>query len=264
MRKGSKVVSEFEEQSLQKLDPQKLPRHVAIIMDGNGRWAMQRSLDRVEGHKVGAESVRTVVRASRELGIKVLTLFAFSSENWHRPASEVRSLMNLLVQYLSREFRSIRENGIRIHTIGRTMDLPLRVQNALNRVINGTVQNNDMIMNVALSYGGRNEIVRATQRLLKDALAGRIKPEQINEKLFAHYLDTGDLADPDLLIRTGAEFRISNFLLWQSAYTELYFTDVLWPDFRKEQLLSAILDYQRRERRFGMTSEQVSHIATIL
>jgi len=256
-------VSEFEEQALQKLDIQKLPRHIAIIMDGNGRWARQRSLERVEGHKVGAESVRAVVRASREIGIKILTLFAFSSENWHRPENEVRSLMNLLVRYLYREFRSIRENGIRIRTIGRTLDLPLRVRNALDRVINGTSQNNDMIMNVALSYGSRNEIVRAATNLVKDALAGRLKPEQINEKLFERYLDTADLDDPDLLIRTGAEFRISNFLLWQSAYTELYFTDVLWPDFRKEQLLSAILDYQRRERRFGMTSEQVSKIATL-
>ena len=232
-------------------------------MDGNGRWAKQRSLDRVEGHKAGAESVRAVVSACREFGIKILTLYAFSSENWQRPANEVRSLMNLLVQYLYREFRSIRDNGIRVRTIGRSGDLPIRVQKALSRVINGTDQNEKMIMNVALSYGGRDEIVRATRHLLKDAMEGHIKPEQIDEKLFARYLDTGDLADPDLLIRTGAEFRISNFLVWQSAYTELYFTDVLWPDFRKEQLLSAILDYQRRERRFGMTSEQLSEIATI-
>lgn len=256
-------MSELEKQALQRLDAQKLPKHIAIIMDGNGRWAMQRSLKRVEGHKAGAESVRAVVSACREIGIKILTLFAFSSENWNRPASEVRSLMNLLVRYLYREFRSIRENGIRIRTIGRTTDLPRRVQNALDHVINGTVDNDAMIMNVALSYGGRDEIVRASQRLVKDALAGRIKPDQIDEKLFARYLDTGELADPDLLIRTGAESRISNFLLWQSAYTELYFTEVLWPDFRKEELLSAILDYQRRERRFGMTSEQVSRTATI-
>jgi undecaprenyl diphosphate synthase len=256
-------LSEFEKQALQRLDPQKLPKHIAIIMDGNGRWATQRSLKRVEGHKAGAESVRTVVRACREIGIKILTLFAFSSENWCRPANEVRSLMNLLVQYLYREFRSIGENGIRIRTIGRTTDLPRRVQNALDHVINGTAQNDSMIMNVALSYGGRDEIVRAAQRLVKDAQAGRIRPDQIDEKLFAGYLDTGELADPDLLIRTGAEFRISNFLLWQSAYTELYFTEVLWPDFRKQELLSAILDYQGRERRFGMTSEQVSRTATI-
>ncbi|MBW2145766.1 MAG: isoprenyl transferase [Deltaproteobacteria bacterium] len=256
-------MSEFESQALEKLNPHKLPWHVAIIMDGNGRWAMQRSLDRVEGHKAGAESVRVVVKACRELGIKILTLYAFSYENWQRPANEVRSLMNLLVHYLYREFRAIRDNGINVRTIGRSFDLPVRVQKALNRIITGTAHNKAMIMNVALSYGGRDEIVRTTRHLLKEAMEGRIKPEQIDEKLFARYLDTGDLEDPDLLIRTGAEFRISNFLLWQSAYTELYFTDVLWPDFRKEQLLSAILDYQRRERRFGMTSEQLSKIATI-
>ena len=256
-------MAELKDEMLHKLDPQKLPGHIAIIMDGNGRWAQQRSLDRVEGHKVGAESVQAVVRTCRELGIKVLTLFAFSSENWNRPAREVNSLMNLLVHYLYREFRSIRNNGISVRTIGRMSDLPQRVQNALKRVMSGTSQNNAMIMNVALSYGGRNEIVRATRRILKDVLEGRIGPEQIDERLFSRYLDTGELADPDLLIRTGAEYRISNFLLWQSAYTELYFTEVLWPDFREEQLLAAILDYQRRERRFGLTSEQLSRLVTI-
>lgn len=240
-----------------KLDTTRLPVHIAIIMDGNGRWAKQRSKERIEGHKAGAESVRAVVRACRKLGIKVLTLYAFSSENWRRPKKEVQALMRLLVQYLRSEYKELKEKGIKLRVIGRITDLPKYVQKSLDMAIKSTENNSDMILNIALSYGGRDEIVRAARKLMQQAAEGKVTPQQLTEENFPDFLDSHGLPDPDLLIRTGGENRISNFLLWQMAYTEFYFTETLWPDFREDQLIEAIKEYQRRERRFGMISEQI-------
>jgi len=240
------------------IDPQRLPRHVAIIMDGNGRWAQRRGLRRIRGHAAGAESVRAVVRLARELGISYLTLYAFSEENWQRPASEIRALMGLLVRYLRQEIAELRQHGIALKTIGEVTRLPRQVQEELAHAISGNPQPPQMILTVALSYGGRSEIVRAAQALAREVQAGRLTPENIDQNLFQRHLFTNDLPDPDLLIRTSGEFRLSNFLLWQSAYTELYFTDTLWPDFREQEFLEALADYQRRTRRFGLTQEQIA------
>lgn len=235
----------------------KLPEHVAIIMDGNGRWAKQRRLPRISGHKVGMESVREIITVSREIGIKVLTLYAFSQENWKRPQTEVKALMELLQEYLSREMKIMIEKGIRFRAIGELEKLPPKAQEIINDAIKKTSQNRDLILNVALSYGGRTEIIEAVKRIISDFEGGKLSVNNLNETLFENYLDTSGLPDPDLLIRTSGEKRISNFLLWQSAYTEFYFTDTLWPDFRKKEMLLAILNYQQRERRFGLTREQV-------
>jgi undecaprenyl diphosphate synthase len=241
---------------------QKLPRHVAIIMDGNGRWAQRRSLPRIEGHRKGAESVRSVVRASRRLGIRVLTLYAFSMENWQRPADEVQALMELLIEFLASERQEMLDNGIRLQIIGRTQDLDPHIQMVLRDTIVATSHNDKMVLNLALSYSGRSEIVRAVERLLVDVSQGSLNPNHLSEELFSTYLDTQGLPEPDLLIRTSGEQRISNFLLWQVAYTEIYFTETLWPDFSECELLEALRDYERRERRFGRISEQVrDHLA---
>lgn len=239
------------------LDPEKLPRHVAIIMDGNGRWAKMRGLSRIVGHKRGVDSVRDVVRACRELGIKVLTLYAFSQENWLRPEAEVKALMTLLSEYLKRELEEMLSNGISLHTIGDIHKLPGRVKDILLRTVEKTSGNKKMILNLALSYGGRDEITRAVRKIAEQVKNGSLQPEQIDQSIIGNALDSCGLPDPDLLIRTSGEFRISNFLLWQMAYTEIYVTEVLWPDFRRNHLFEALLDYQRRERRFGRTSEQV-------
>jgi undecaprenyl diphosphate synthase len=233
------------------LDPARLPRHIAIIMDGNGRWARKRGLPRVAGHRVAMESVRAVVKTCRGLGIPYLTLFTFSSENWRRPRKEVSFLMRLLVTYLRREVRELHEEGVRISAIGRLDELPDLARRELDLAMAKTRKNSGLVLTLAMNYGGRNEIVDAVKSLARDLKRGRLKPEGVDEKLFSRYLYPSSAPDPDLLIRTSGEFRVSNFLLWQSAYSELYFTPILWPDFRKPQLLAAIREYQKRERRFG-------------
>ena len=243
---------------MHRIDKDKLPRHVAIIMDGNGRWAKKNALRRLIGHKKGADAVRSVVRTARELGIKFLTLYAFSVENWSRPKEEVRALMSLLEDYLKSELQEMKDNGIRLSTIGDIEALPLRVRAILRDTIEETMHNSDMVLTLALSYGGRDEIVEVVRRMMKDLKTGTLDLEHIDKKMFSKYLYTADMPDPDLLIRTSGEYRISNFLLWQIAYTELYFVDVLWPDFSRASLVDAIVDYQKRERRFGLTSDQLS------
>jgi undecaprenyl diphosphate synthase len=234
-----------------------VPKHVAIIMDGNGRWAEARGRERNEGHREGIESVRAVVRASNELGIRYLTLYAFSMENWNRPKGEVGELMNLLEHYLEVEIDEVMRNGIRVRAIGRLDRLPPRTRKVVEDAVHKTADNREMQLIFALSYGGRTELVDAARRLLRDAESGAIDPDRLDEKMFSSYFYAPDLPDPDLLIRTGAESRISNFLLWQIAYTEIYTSDLMWPDFRKPHLVNAILDYQTRERRYGLISAQV-------
>ncbi len=228
------------------LDPRRLPRHVAVIMDGNGRWANQRGLPRVKGHSAGIKSVRATVETCARLKLKVLTLYAFSAENWKRPISEVNTLMELLKEYLRLELPEIQENDIRFQTIGRIDDLPSSVQRALKHVETETQSNRGMQMVLALNYGGRTELVDAFNALIKKGSRRRIREKDIEENLY-----TAGLPSPDLLIRTSGEMRVSNFLLWQIAYSEIYVTDVLWPDFRSSHLLEAILDFQKRERRYG-------------
>lgn len=239
-------------------DRNKLPQHIAIIMDGNGRWAKKKNLNRIKGHMKGVEAVREVVTACRELGIKVLTLYAFSVENWQRPAEEVNTLMGLLKEYLIKERPEMIRNNIRLNAIGRLEDLPPDVLEILKETIKQTEGCDGMILNLALSYGGRSEILHALKRIFSDLKEGRIREEEIDSPLFSRYLWTSGIPDPDLLIRTSGEFRISNFLLWQIAYTEIYVTETLWPDFTREELLKAIANYQSRERRFGMISEQIN------
>ncbi len=239
---------------MEQLNPEKLPRHVAIIMDGNGRWAKKKGLTRIIGHQNGVKSVREVVKASRELGIRWLTLYAFSEENWKRSKYEIRALMDLLKRYLKSELKEMLENDIRLSCIGQIDKLPIDVQTTLWHSIEKTAHNKEMTLTLALSYGGRQEIIWAIKNMLKDVEKGLLNIKQITEERFPEYLFTADAPDPDLLIRTSGEFRISNFLLWQIAYTELYITPALWPDFSKERYLEALLDYQKRERRFGSTS----------
>ncbi|MDY0187697.1 MAG: isoprenyl transferase [Syntrophus sp. (in: bacteria)] len=239
------------------LDPKKMPRHIAIIMDGNGRWAQRHALGRIFGHKRGAEAVNIAVRTCRELGVEYLTLYAFSAENWSRPRSEIHALMDLLEEYLRSQLGEMMKNGIRLKTIGEIEQLRDSVKEILHEVMEKTALNKGMTLTLALSYGGREEIVSALRKIVRDSMDGRVKPEELDRELFARYLYTAEMPDPDLLIRTSGEQRISNFCLWQMAYTEFHFTDVLWPDFSREDLVSAIADYQSRERRFGMTSEQV-------
>lgn len=229
------------------LSKDKLPSHIAIIMDGNGRWAKKRGLPRIVGHRVGAKSVKEIVRACGELGIKVLTLYAFSIENWKRPKTEVDALMNLLIRYLKKEVPELMKNNVKLIITGRINELPERVIEEIKDAQNKTFPNTGLILNLAINYSGRAEIVDAVKKII-DA---RIPEESIDEELFSKYLYRPDLPEPDLLIRTSSEMRISNFLLWQIAYTEIWITDVLWPDFREKHLLDAIISYQKRERRFG-------------
>ncbi len=234
-----------------------LPRHVAIIMDGNGRWAEERGLSRLEGHRAGIESVRAVVRAAHELGVRILTLYAFSTENWSRPKPEVDELMRLLEAYLESELQEVMRNGVRVRAIGRLERLPESVRHRLDDAVERTRDNTEMQLVFGLSYGGRAEIVDAARKLLRDQELGKVDAEHLDEKTFAAYLYAPDLPDPDLLIRTGAERRLSNFLLWEIAYSELLVVPTMWPDFRKSHLVNALLDYQSRERRYGLTSAQV-------
>jgi undecaprenyl diphosphate synthase len=239
------------------LRPDLIPRHIAIIMDGNGRWAKKRSLNRIRGHREGSESVRDIVRACREIGIEVLTLYAFSTENWQRPRQEISALMSLLKGFLRSELVEMMENGIRLNAIGQIERLPDDVVKVLHDVMDKTRENMGMILNLALSYGGRDEIVAAARKIAAEVQADRLQPEEITKEVFSNYLYTHGMPEPDLLIRTSGEMRISNFLLWQIAYTEIYITDTLWPDFRREELTQILHDYQERERRFGMTGAQI-------
>ncbi len=242
---------------MQTLNPDRLPRHLAVIMDGNGRWAKQRMLRRIVGHQRGVETVRLIVEECSNLGIGYLTLYAFSSENWLRPKSEVSALMLLLKKYIRSEIPRMMKNNIRFNVIGDRSELPPDVERELTDALDQTAANTGMVLTLALSYGSRQEIVRAARQLAGDMVAGRINPDKVDEQLFTSYLFTADIPDPDLLIRTSGEMRISNFLLWQLAYTELYFCDVNWPDFGKKELYRAIHDYQTRERRYGKTSDQL-------
>jgi len=233
---------------LNQIDKAALPAHIAIIMDGNGRWAANRGMPRVAGHRAGIDAVRAAVEGSAELGISVLTLYAFSVENWKRPQAEVATLMSLLKEYVNKEIENIHRNNIQFRTIGRTVELDVTVQNELKKASTRTAGNSGMVFNVALNYGGRAEIVDAVNRILENA--GENK-EPVTEAAFAKYLYTAGVPDPDLLIRTSGEMRISNFLLWQIAYAEIYVTEALWPDFGKKDLYEAIIAFQKRERRYG-------------
>jgi len=238
---------------MEQVNPEKLPRHVAIIMDGNGRWAKKKGLSRIIGHQNGVKSVREVVKTTRELGIEWLTLYAFSEENWKRSKYEIKALMDLLKRYLNSELKEMLENGIRLSCIGQIDKLPLDVQKTLWQTIEKTAHNKEMTLTLALSYGGRQEIIWAIKNMLKDVERGLLNVKQITGERFANYLFTANTPDPDFLIRTSGEYRISNFLLWQIAYTEIFITPALWPDFGKERYLEALIDYQKRERRFGST-----------
>lgn len=235
----------------------KLPSHVAIIMDGNGRWAQQRGLDRVFGHQQGVSALREVIEAAAELGIRYLTLYAFSTENWDRPDKEISALMGIMVESLNNETDTLIKNNIRLMTIGDVDRLAYDVRERLFEAIKLTSESTGLNLVIALSYSSRWEITEATRRISADVNNGILKPDEITEEDFEKYLTTYGIPDPDLLIRTSGELRISNFLLWQLAYTELYFTDILWPDFGKDDFCNAIIDFQKRERRFGKTSEQV-------
>ena len=240
-----------------KIDPNRLPSHIAIIMDGNGRWAKEKGQDRLFGHYHGVESVRDIVEGCAELGIKYLTLYAFSTENWHRPEDEVTGLMELLVQTIRKETETLNRNNIRLHVIGDLNKMPKNAIDELNESISNTSTNTGLNLVMALSYSSRWEILNAVKHLAEDVKKGMLDPDTISQDTFQQYLCTSQFPDPELMIRTSGEFRVSNFLLYQLAYAELYFTDVRWPDFRKENLYAAILDFQSRERRFGKTSEQV-------
>ena len=233
------------------LDPAKLPSHVAIIMDGNGRWAKKRLLNRIKGHEKGAEAVRTIVRACREIRIPNLTLYAFSTENWQRPQSEIVALMALLKNFLESEQKEMLDNNIRLNTIGQTERLPQDVQQTLHKVMTVTNKNDGMLLNLALSYGGRAEIVKMVKEIAIKVKNSNIEPDSITPELISEHLYTSEIPDPDLLIRTSGEMRISNFLLWQIAYTEIYVTDTLWPDFDKDEFVRILIDFQHRKRRFG-------------
>ncbi|HEX5751445.1 MAG TPA: isoprenyl transferase [Archangium sp.] len=234
-----------------------LPRHVGIIMDGNGRWAEMRGLPRVEGHREGSTSVREVTRCARRVGVQALTLYAFSSQNWARPAEEVAALMDLLREYLESERAEILENGIRLNAIGEVEKLPRFVKEPLDRLRADSANNTGMVLTLALSYGGREELAQAARRMAEAACKGELTPAQLDTQTFESYLWTNGLPPLDLVVRTSGEQRISNFLLWQLAYAELCFSDVLWPDFRTEAFLRCLAQYQQRERRFGLTSAQV-------
>jgi undecaprenyl diphosphate synthase len=235
-----------------------LPKHLAVIMDGNGRWAKARGLDRTQGHRAGTDSARRIVRLCGELGVEHLTLYTFSSENWKRPPLEVRALMSLLIEMVNREVDDLNRNNVRLNAVGDLSQLPEKTREALEDGMARTAGNTGLQLHLAISYGSRVEIVEAARRLARAAMTGRINPEEIDEELVANHLFTKGIPDPDLMIRTGGDRRISNFLLWQLAYAELWFSDVLWPDFGEAQLREAFDSFGHRERRFGMTSEQVA------
>ena len=239
------------------IDKERLPRHIAIIMDGNGRWAKKQGLARMFGHKQGVETVHNITVAATKLGIEYLTLYTFSTENWNRPKEEVDALMTLLVDTIAKETPTLMENTVRLETIGDIDRLPEGAKKKFLACIEQTSHNTGLTMVLALSYSARWEITRAMQIAAQQAQAGTLRPDEINEQFVSSLMTTASIPDPDLLIRTSGEYRISNFLLWQLAYSELYFTDCLWPEFTEEELYKAIIDYQKRERRFGKTSEQI-------
>jgi undecaprenyl diphosphate synthase len=240
-----------------KIDINNLPEHIAVIMDGNGRWAKKKGNQRIFGHKNGVKAVRDSVEGAAELGIKYLTLYAFSTENWNRPKKEVDALMSLLIASINSETNTLLKNNVRLLTIGNIDGLPKKVSENLNELINKTSKNTGLSLVLALNYSARWEIVNAVKEIIKDNSNKPIDINSINNEFFEGYLNTKNIPDPDLLIRTSGEYRISNFLIWQIAYSELYFTETLWPDFRRENLYEAIIDYQKRERRFGKISEQL-------
>jgi len=240
-----------------RIDPAKLPRHIGIIMDGNGRWARQRGWMRTRGHRAGSHAVRRVVRACRRLGIEVLTLYAFSAQNWGRPEHEVRTLMNLLGEFIAKEWQEIMEREIRVVHLGELRRVPAVVRQQLRTLERASARNRAMTLALALSYGAREEMVRAARKLIRRGLAGKLAPADVDSTTIAAALDTARLPDPDLIIRTGGERRLSNFMLWQCAYAELHFSDRLWPDFKVEDLRAAIADYQHRRRRYGLIDEQL-------
>jgi len=242
---------------LEKIDKSRLPRHIAIIMDGNGRWAKEKGEDRLFGHFHGVESVRNIVEGAAELGVEYLTLYAFSTENWDRPEYEVSGLMELLVSTIRKEVESLNKNNIRLHVIGDMSMLPEYARTELNEALDITRPNTGLNLVMALSYSGRWELLNAVKNIAHEVKQGKLSVEEISQDTLQHFLCTSEFPDPELMIRTSGEFRISNFLLYQLAYAELYFTNVRWPDFRKENLYEAILDYQNRERRFGKTSDQL-------
>ncbi|MBI9054325.1 MAG: isoprenyl transferase [Bacteroidales bacterium] len=242
----------------EKIDKNNLPEHIAIIMDGNGRWAKKKGNQRIFGHKNGVKAVRDVVEGAGEIGVKYLTLYAFSTENWNRPKQEIDALMGLLVSTIDSETDTLIKNNVRLMTIGDTEGLPKNVGIKLKKLIEKTSQNKGLTLILALNYSARWEILNAVKNIIKDNKSTEIDESKISNDFFESYLNTKDIPDPDLLIRTSGEYRISNFLIWQIAYSELYFTDVLWPDYRKPDLFEAILDYQKRERRFGKISEQIN------
>lgn len=242
----------------ERLDLHNLPRHIAVIMDGNGRWAKRQGAARVFGHRNAIQAVRETTESCAEIGISHLTLYAFSTENWNRPKAEVNALMELLVSTIRKEVKTLQKNNVRLNHIGSLADLPGGCQEQLLEAIDQTKQNTGLTLTLALSYSGRWEILEATRKLMQAAQEGTLRPEALTQELFEQQLSTHDMPAPELLIRTSGEMRISNFLLWQLAYTELYITEVLWPDFRKEHLYEAIASYQQRERRFGKTSEQIN------
>lgn len=242
----------------ERLHISKVPRHVAIIMDGNGRWAARHGSIRTIGHEQGIEAVRSTVEGAGEIGIDYLTLFAFSTENWSRPVDEVNALMSLLIHAIDAETDNLMKNNVRVTVIGETSKLPEHVRSKLMGCVNRLKNNTGLTVVFALSYSSKWEITEAARKFASDVLEGKVNPDDINNQLFEKYLSTSGIPDPELLIRTSGEYRISNFLLWQIAYAELYFTEVLWPDFRKEDLFRAIQAFQDRERRFGLTSEQIT------
>ena len=249
-----------EDKNIQKsiMETGNLPRHIAIIMDGNGRWATEKGLSRTAGHQEGIESVRDIVKACSQLGIKYLTLYAFSIENWKRPSTEVGILMKLLEHYLKQEIDELHRNNVKLQAIGKLSSLPKVIQKLLHNGNELTKENDGLTLTLALSYSGRWDIVRAVQMIALDVRMGKVSPEDINEELFSSYLQTANLPDPDYLIRSSGELRLSNFLLWEMAYGEIYVTNKFWPEFRRQDLYLALYDYTKRERRFGKTSAQIA------
>lgn len=250
--KAKDVLSKFKDEA-------SVPNHIAIIMDGNGRWAKKRGLPRAAGHKSGVETVREVLESCVALGVKYLTLYTFSTENWKRPKDEVSTLMRLIVQSLHNELDEMHKNGVKLNTIGELEKLPVEVQKEIKDALKKTENNTTITLNLALSYSGRTEITDTVRKIAELYAEGKIEKHEINEELISSSLYTKDIPDPDLMIRSGGEYRISNFLLWQLAYSELYVTDVLWPEFTYKDLIKAVKDFQKRERRFGLTSEQISN-----
>jgi len=255
---SQKVTISYKE----KIDTSRLPEHVAIIMDGNGRWAKAQGKHRIFGHKNGVKAVREVTEGCAELGVKHLTLYAFSTENWNRPKTEVSALMELLFLTIGKEIKTLQKNNIRLNAIGHIYNLPESNRKALTEVMEATKDNTRMTLTLALSYGSREELTEAAKKIAVDFKAGKITEDEISQQMIADHLYTKNIPDPELMIRTSGEHRISNFLLWQMAYTELYFTEKFWPEFTKNDLFQAIYDFQQRERRFGMTSEQINEQLT--